>query len=66
MEARLPVANGSVVETDGYCARCGKFAELGDGLCVDCWDRKWRAEELIRRSALKEGKKRRHCKKLRV
>jgi len=31
MEARLPVANGSIVETDGYCARCGKFAELGEG-----------------------------------
>jgi len=25
--------------TEGRCKKCRKFGELGDGYCIDCWDR---------------------------
>ena len=26
-------------ETMGECNRCGKLKELGDGFCIECWDK---------------------------
>ena len=30
----------NVDEDVGECRGCGKVEELGDGLCMKCWDRK--------------------------
>jgi hypothetical protein len=34
VQSNLPISSV------GYC-RCGAYAQLGDGLCVNCWDRTW-------------------------
>ena len=26
-------------DTKGKCKRCNKLAELGDGFCLQCWDK---------------------------
>lgn len=39
--AGLPIFEGSLPkESYGYCHKCYKEAELGNGLCVKCWDSK--------------------------
>lgn len=40
-----PVFRGTLPkESEGPCRRCGKWAVLGAGFCVDCWDGKFYAD----------------------
>lgn len=27
-----------ITESEGYCIICGRYGELGNGWCVQCWD----------------------------
>lgn len=34
----MTVSQNSTSYTNGRCVRCGRDRELGDGLCIRCWD----------------------------
>jgi len=44
-----PIYTVGKCENRGYGKRCTNYGELGDGLCMSCWDRRENSKKAIAR-----------------